>query len=361
LAAIGSGSILAACGSSSSTAATTAAPGSTAAATDTPTTLTAAATTADAATTVAGAGAVTTFSVQLSWVADSEFAQLFLADANGHYKDKGVAVKLVPGGPDIGAIEGLVAGGKVDIGIATDITSVVAAVADGNPLVVIGALYQKNLNTFMSPPDKPVKDVASMLGKRIGGPQGVQPKFDAVFKIAGLEPKYTFVPTGFGPDALINGDCDVQAGFITDEVLAYKRTTGKDVVQFGFEEAGLPAYTLPIFVTADTLKNKRAALVAFLAATLKGAQDNEKDPKAGAKLAAEVYGKDADLKLAEEYEKNAAYVPLQSSDLTKSHSLMWVDPDRLAGPIFKGMVAAGLKTVDVAKVLDTSLMVDAAK
>ncbi|MCU1453689.1 MAG: hypothetical protein JWN46_1835 [Acidimicrobiales bacterium] len=313
------------------------------------------------ATTAAGAKALTNFTVQLSWVKDSEFSQLFLADANGHYKANGVSLKLVAGGADIGAIEGIVAGGKADIGISTDITTVVAAIADGNPLVVIGSLYQSNLNTFMSKPGKPFTSMKSMIGKKIGGAQGTQVKYDAMFKIQGLKPDYTFVPTGYGPDALINGDCDVQSGFLTDEVLAYKRQTGHDAVLYTFEQAGLPSYTLPIYTTTDTLKNNRDALVGFLKATLAGAKEDQADPKAGAKLAAEVYGKSASLKLPEEQEKNAAYVPLQSSSLTQQHGFLWVDPARMSGPIYKGMAAANLKTADIAKVLDTSLLVDAAK
>ncbi|TGD85456.1 hypothetical protein BayCH28_20700 [Mycolicibacterium sp. CH28] len=311
---------------------------------------------ASASSAAASDAATTNLSIQLAWVPDTEYAPLFLADTNGHYKAENVAVSFIPGGSDIGAIEGIVAGGKADIGIATDITTVVAAAADGNPLVNIGALYQSNLNVLMSNYKTPITKVAELKGKRMGGPQGIQSKFDAIFTLNGMTPDYTFIPTGYGPDALINGDCDVLAGFITDEALSYKAVEGHMPGILSFTDAGLPAYTLPIFVTADTLHHKRDALKGFLAATLKGFAEDIADPTAGPKLAVDTYGKDAGLSLDSEIEHNAAYVPLASSDATKEHGLLWIDETYLAGPIYKGMEASGLKTTDPSKVVDMSLL-----
>jgi ABC-type nitrate/sulfonate/bicarbonate transport system substrate-binding protein len=300
--------------------------------------------------------AATTFSVQLSWLKDTEFAPLYLADSRGYYRDAAVGLKMIAGGPDIGALEGIVAGGSADIGIATDITSVVGAIADGNPLVCLGAMYQSNLNTFMSPPSAPITKVSQLVGKRLGGPQGVQPKFDAIFKLAGLKPDYKFVPVGYTADPLVNGDVDVQSAFITDEVLGYKRITGNAPALLTWTDAGLPAYTLPIFTTRKTLETKRDALKAFLRATQRGFDDDVADPTAGATLAAETYGKNAGLTAADEIPKNKAYVPLASSDATKAHGWMYIDSAFLGGPVYRGMLASGLKTAPVESVIDMSLL-----
>lgn len=301
---------------------------------------------------------VTNLPVQLSWVADAEWSPLFLADSNGYYKDNGVSVDLVPGGSDIGAIEGIVAAGNAKIGIATDITTVIAAAADGNPLTVLGSLYQSNLNVLMSPPDAPITDVKQLAGKRIGGPQGTQVKFDAMFKLAGMEPDYTFVPTGYGPDALINGEVDALAGFVTDEVLAYENQTGHKPAILTFTDAGLPAYTLTIFTTKDVLANEREAVKGFLAATIKGFHDDIADPEAGPKLAVDDYGKSAGLELESQVANNKEYIKLATSPGTDEHGLLWVDSDFVAGPIYRGMEAAGMKTLPVDQVVDTSLLAE---
>lgn len=301
-------------------------------------------------------GATTTLDLQLSWIPDVEFGPLFLADSNGHFANENVAINFIPGGPDIGSIEGIVAGGSADVGISTDITTVVASIADGNPLVAIGALYQSNLNVFLSSPDAPITSVQDMVGKRIGGPQGAQIKFDGMFAIAGLDPDYTFVPIGYGPDALINGDCDVQVGFVTDEVLAYEKTTGTAPVVFTFTDAGLPAYTLPLHVTRSTLESSRDALKGMLRAIVSGCDEAMADPDSAATLAAETYGKDAGLTFEAEQAKYEKYLPLMSSSYTEQHGWLWIDADYLAGPIYQGMTAAGLKTVDVDQAIDMSLL-----
>jgi ABC-type nitrate/sulfonate/bicarbonate transport system substrate-binding protein len=302
-----------------------------------------------------GSDAGTTMSMQLSWIKDAEFAPLFFADDEGYLADEDLALDLVAGGPDIGAVEGLVAGGTTDLGIATDITTIVAAAADGNDLVVVGALYQSNLNVLMSPPDAPITSVEQLVGKRIGGPQGVQVKYDAMFALNGLEPDYTFVPVGYGPDALINGDVDVMAGFVTDEVLAYEEATGEAPAVLSFTDAGLPAYTLPIFTTTSFLEENRDEVKGMLRAIRKGFDDFEADTDRAGELAAE-YGADAGLTAEEEQRKAAAYLPLASSDATEANGWLYIDTDFLSAEVYRGMEAAGLATVPVDEVVDMSLL-----
>lgn len=301
-------------------------------------------------------GSGTTMSMQLSWIKDVEFAPLYLADDRGYFEDAGVTVDMVAGGPDIGAVEGIVAGQSTNLGIATDITSIIAAAADGNDLVVVGTLFQANLHCMMSPPDAPVTSVADMVGKRIGGVQGVQPKFDAMFTLAGLEPDYTFVPVGYGPDALINGDCDVQAAFITDEVLAYETATGEAPAVLTWDDAGLPAYSLVLFTTKGYLEDNREDVKAMLGAIRKGYDDWEADPAEGARLAAEVYGVDAGLEVASEEAKGGAYLPLATSPTTQADGYLYVDVAFVDDAVNPGMEAAGLATVPASDVIDMSLL-----
>jgi NitT/TauT family transport system substrate-binding protein len=301
-------------------------------------------------------GGVTDLKVQLSWITDASFSQLYIADSKGYLSDGKVKLSLIPGGSDIGAIEGIVASGAADVGMSTDITSLIAAIADGNPLICIGALYQENLNALMSDPAKPITSVKQLVGKKIGGNQGVQTKFDAMFKLAGLKPDYTFVPTGYGPDPLIKGDVDALAVFVTDEALAYEKATGKAPALLTFTEAGLPAYTEPIFVTTDTLKNKRDALKGMLIALQKASADDIADPALGAKLTVDQYGKANDLDLPTQTAHNTEYVKFIASAATKTNGYLWVDPAEISGPIIRGMKASGLKTTDVDKILDTSLL-----
>ena len=44
------------------------------------------------------------------------------------------------------------------------------------------------------------------------------------------------------------------------------------------------------------------------------------------------------------------------SDFTAEHGYMWIDPEQMAGPVYRGMEAAGLATTDVDQVVDMSLL-----
>ena len=299
----------------------------------------------------------TDISLQLSWLPDAEFSPLFLADANGYFEDAGVDVEFIPGGPDIGAVEAIVGSGAADIGVATDIFSVVSAAADGSPFVVLGALYQANLHGFISPQEAPIATAADLAGKRLGGSQGVQPKFEAILSLNDLDPSdYTFVPAGYGPDLVINGDVDAQSVFITDEVLAYRDATGEDPVLLTWDELGLPSYTLTLFTTQDYLEENRDAVQGFLGAIQQGQADNEADPEAGPTLVAEVYGVDYGMELEAEIPKNAEYLKYANSDYTAEHGYLWVDPDFMTENVYVGMEAAGQATAPIEDILDPTLL-----
>ncbi len=304
-----------------------------------------------------GSDSATKIALQLSWLPDTEFAPIFIADDKGYFEEEGVDVEMISGGPDIGAIEAIVGSGGADIGIATDIFSVIAAQADGSPFVVVGGLYQANLHGFISPQDAAIDEPAELAGKRLGGAQGVQPKFEAILSLAGEDPTdYTFVPAGFGPDLVINGEVDAQSVFITDEVIAYRQQTGEEPVMMTWDELGLPSFTLVFFTTKDYLDKNRDAVKGFLKAVQMGQVDNEADPELGATLAAENYGKDAGLELDLEKLKNVEYLKYSNSEATEANGYLYIDPTFVETKVFPGMEAADMTTGSVDEVIDMSLL-----
>jgi ABC-type nitrate/sulfonate/bicarbonate transport system substrate-binding protein len=306
------------------------------------------------------ADGVTTVAVQASWLLDTEFAPLYIADDKGYFADEGVKLDLIPGGPDIGAIEAIVGSGAADVGISTDIFSVTSAIADGSPFVALGAFYQTNLNGFISPKDAPIDEASKLAGKRLGASQGSQPKIEAILAQNDIDPtNYTFVPAGYGPDLVINGDVDAQGVFITDEVIAYRQETGEEPVLLKWEDIGLPSYTLVIFTTKDYLEANREALVGFMSAIHTGQFDNVADPELGPTLAVEKYGKDAGLDLDLEKLKNVEYLKYAENDFTEQNGDLALDVALMDSEIIPGMVAADLKVVPGAEVVDTTVVADA--
>lgn len=86
--------------------------------------------------------AMTDLSVQLNWFPEPEHGAIYAAQVGNLYKDSGLNVKALPGGPQVSSIQ-IVASGKADFGIA-DADTIAQARAEGIPVVAIAASFQTN-------------------------------------------------------------------------------------------------------------------------------------------------------------------------------------------------------------------------
>src|SRR5208282_3788557 len=103
--------------------------------------------------------------VQLDWVAEPEHGGLYQALAKGYFRDAGLDVDLVQGGANAFVMQ-KVATDKADIG-QTDSTNTLATIAQGLPVVMIGAVFQNDPTVLMLHADNPVKSFEDLSGKTI--------------------------------------------------------------------------------------------------------------------------------------------------------------------------------------------------
>src|SRR6218665_1595867 len=89
------------------------------------------------------AHAASPFTFQASWINDAEFAGYFTAIDKGYYKDEGLDLTYLSGGPDV-IPESTIVAGKADLTLTTPDTTIKAIVEQGAPFKIIGAQYQKN-------------------------------------------------------------------------------------------------------------------------------------------------------------------------------------------------------------------------
>src|SRR5262245_27470353 len=82
--------------------------------------------------------------LRLQWTPYSQFAGFILALQNGYYKDEGVDVKLLAGGPDLKP-HVTVANGTDQFGVGVP-NQVITARANGVPLVVVAQFFQDSPN-----------------------------------------------------------------------------------------------------------------------------------------------------------------------------------------------------------------------
>lgn len=103
--------------------------------------------------------------VQLDWVAEPEHGAFYTAQALGYFRDEGLDVTLLQGGPNT-YVQTRVATGQVDLGQA-DSTSVLLAIQAGAPLVNIAAIFQHDPTVLMMQASNPVRTWADLNGRTI--------------------------------------------------------------------------------------------------------------------------------------------------------------------------------------------------
>ena len=104
--------------------------------------------------------------LQLKWVAQSQFGGYYAAKEKGFYKAEGLDVDIKPGGPDI-APEQVIAGGGADV-IVDWMAAALAARDKGVPLVNIAQPYAKAGLEMACRADGPIKSPADFKGHTIG-------------------------------------------------------------------------------------------------------------------------------------------------------------------------------------------------
>lgn len=297
--------------------------------------------------------------LQLNWIPSADFSGFYIADALGYYAEEGITLEFLPGGPNMQAVEQVVAGGAATAGLPTFLTSTINAVQKGADLKVIGSVFQTSPLALISLTSMPLKTAADLVGKRIGAAQGRKRELDAVFHINSLDPAtYTFVPIGYDPTPLVKGDVDVISVFATSEPLALK-DKGIETNLVFYSDLGLPTYTDPIVVSGKAIADDRKTVLGFLRASIKGWEMNNRDPAMAPKFLAERYAGSAKIDVDHETRVNAEIIKLTNGPLTKEKGMLWIDKAFISGPIYAGLTAAGntdLPAVD--SYVDTSLLSD---
>jgi NitT/TauT family transport system substrate-binding protein len=220
--------------------------------------------------------------VGLGYIPSVQFAQFYLADQAGYYRDAGLEVTLQNKiDPDLITLLGQ---GSVDIGSA-DGTSVIPAVSQGIPVVYTSTIYGTFPAIVVARADSGIATAADLRGKKIGlpgkfGTSWIQ--LQALLASADLtEADVELVPyPDFGQTAALQqGAVDAATGFANNEPIVLRRA-GIEPVVLGIDDVTpLPG---PGLVTGQaTLASKRDALAAFTAATLRAMNEIAADPQKG--------------------------------------------------------------------------------
>jgi NitT/TauT family transport system substrate-binding protein len=226
--------------------------------------------------------------LQLQWVTQAQFAGYYAAVDQGYYKDAGLEVEILIGGPQVNNVQ-VVASGGADIGVAwlPNMLRSREGTADtaGTDLVSISQIFSRSGTRMVSFKDKDITTPADMEGKKIGSwLGGNEPELFAALTKAGLDPATeNIIQQNFDMSGLLNGDLDVAQAMIYNEYAQVLEAKNPDtgalytaddlnVIDFNDPSVGTAMLQDQLFASAAWLAEGTHAdtTTKFLTATYKG-------------------------------------------------------------------------------------------
>ncbi len=220
-----------------------------------------------AAALAAGTKPLTPITVQLDWVAEPEHGGFYQAQARGFFRDEGLDVTIMPGGPNAYVMP-RIATGQADIGQA-DSTNTLLQQAEGLPIVQFAAVFQDDPSGLLVNAGSPVRKFEDLQGKTIiARPEWAFLKF--------LQKKYgltvSVVPQNFSVAAFMGNKEAIQQGYFIAEPYHIVHAGGQMPRFLSTWDAGFRAYAV-LITNKRFAREHPAELKAFLRAYIRGWQD----------------------------------------------------------------------------------------
>jgi NitT/TauT family transport system substrate-binding protein len=211
--------------------------------------------------------------VQLDWVAEPEHGGFYQAQAKGFFRDEGLDVTIIPGGPNAFVMP-KIATGQADIGQA-DSTNTLLQIAEGVPLIQIGAVFQDDPSGLLVHPASSVHRFEDLQGKTIiARPEWAFLAF--LKKKYGLD--FNIVPQNFSVAAFLGNKEAIQQGYYIAEPYHIVHAGGRMPRFLSTWDAGFRAYAV-LITNRKFARGHPAELRAFLRAYIRGWRDYlEGDP-----------------------------------------------------------------------------------
>ncbi len=232
----------------------------------------------------ASAQELTPVSLQLQWVAQSQFAGYYAAVAQGFYEAEGLDVTILEGAVEI-VPQQVVASGGAQFGIAW-VPKVLQSREAGADLVNIAQIFQRSGTLEVSFVDAGITSVADLGGKKVGTwGFGNEHELFAALRAEGIDPNnaedVTIVQQPFDMSLLLNGEVDAAEAMTYNEYAQVLEqvnpATGElyqpeDLNVINFNDVGTAMLQDHIFTSEAWLaeEGNEEIAVKFIKASIKG-------------------------------------------------------------------------------------------
>jgi NitT/TauT family transport system substrate-binding protein len=204
-----------------------------------------------------------------NWVAEGEHGGFYQALADGTYREYGLDVTIVPGGPLINN-RILLPVGRLDFFMSANTLQSFDAVAQNVPTVAVAAMFQKDPQVLIAHPDAGVDKFEDLKGLTLFvSKEGIATYFqwlktDYKFKESQIKP-YTFNAQPFLADKQ-----SAMQGYVTSEPYAIEKQGHFKPKIFLLAEHGFDSYSTLIETRQDLVENKPELVQRFVDASIIG-------------------------------------------------------------------------------------------
>ena len=212
--------------------------------------------------------------LQADWYPQPEHGGFYTALAKGYYKEEGLDLIIVPGGPYV-VVPQQVAAGSAQFGMASS-DQILESVGGGQPLVAIAATMQTDPQGIMVRKDSPIHSFADLNGHTVAVKLG-STWFEYLLKRYKLD-SVREVPATFSVANFVTDPKYIQQAFATSEPF-FARQAGVETRVLLTSDAGYNPYRV-MFTTRDFLKQDPEVVAKFVRASLHGWRDYLNDPAA---------------------------------------------------------------------------------
>tara|TARA_R110002126_G_scaffold291600_1_gene454101 strand:- start:3990 stop:4979 length:990 start_codon:yes stop_codon:yes gene_type:complete len=303
------------------------------------------------------AAALEKFKFALNWFPVGDHAAYWVALEKGYFADRGLDVTLENSkgsGDSIAKVDT----GAADAGLA-DSGVVIASLARGTTIKVVGMVFDKTpLNVFSSV-DNPVVNPKDLEGKTIGAPPGdgqrqIWPAFAKANNIDESKVTWVNIEPAAKIAALAEKRVDAVADYTTGLPLYEKPMGEGKVAMMPWADHGLNMYSMSIIASAETMTERPEDLKNFLEAAYMGWRDVMMDPDA----AMAIFKKrvpEIDEKLIGANMKMG--LKLMQTDRYKDNGIGWVEEAKMCASVDLVNTYMGLpREVDCKNVFTTEFL-----
>jgi len=212
--------------------------------------------------------------LQADWYPQPEHGGFYTALVKGYYKDAGLDVAIVPGGPYV-TMEQQVSAGVAQMGMSSS-DKILESIADGLPLVAVAATMQRDPQGIMVRKDSPVHSFADLNGHTVAIKTG-----STWWQF--IEKKYQLsnvheIPAMMNVANFVADPNYIQQAFATSEPF-FAQQAGIETRVLLTSDAGYNPYRV-MFTTRDFLRPHPDVVGRFVEASLHGWRDYLNDPSA---------------------------------------------------------------------------------